>query len=152
MATGLLIHGIIFLVLPLYSSWLRMTINGTAMKIWRDGITMEAGKTSKAFEARQARIAFETSIGSQHLKRSKDVKEWSKFPEFFFEGISGQTHTNQSGDGSVGGGDGMVASVHPPPPPPPVPPPSTEPTIKVKITDKIELLEVLTSLEDYHSY
>ena len=30
----------------------------------------------------------------------------------------------------------MVASVHPPPPPPPTPPPSTEPTIKVKITDK----------------
>lgn len=46
----------------------------------------------------------------------------------------------------------MVASVHPPPPPPPAPPPSTEPTIKVKITDKIELREVLTSLEDYHSY
>ena len=114
----------------------RMTINGTAMKIWRDSITMEAGKASKAFEARQARIAFETSIGSQHLKRSKDVKEWSKFPEFFFEGISGQTQTNQSGDGSDGGGDGMVASVHPPPPPPPAPPPSTEPTIKVKITDK----------------
>ena len=30
----------------------------------------------------------------------------------------------------------MVASAHPPPPPPPAPPPSTEPTIKVKITDK----------------
>ena len=44
MATGLLIHGIIFLVLPLYSSCLRMTITGTAMKIWRDSITMEAGK------------------------------------------------------------------------------------------------------------
>ena len=52
MATGLLIHGIIFLVLPLYSSCLRMTINGTAMKIWRDSITMEAGKASKAFEVR----------------------------------------------------------------------------------------------------
>ena len=73
---------------------------------------------------------------ANHLERSKDVKAWSKFPEFFFEGVSGQTQTNQSGDGSDGGGDGMVASVHPPPPPPPAPPPSTEPTIKVKITDK----------------
>jgi hypothetical protein len=43
MATGLLIHEIIFLVLPLYSSWLRMTINGTAMKIWRDSITSWEG-------------------------------------------------------------------------------------------------------------
>ena len=82
---------------------------------------------------------------------SKMSKGGQSFQNFSLR-VSGQTQTNQSGDGSDGGSDGMVASAHPPPPPPPAPPPSTEPTIKVIITDKIELLEVLTSLEDYHSY
>ena len=61
---------------------------------------------------------------------SKMSKGGQSFQNFSLR-VSGQTQTNQSGDGSDGGGDGMVASVHPPPPPPPAPPPSTEPTIKV---------------------
>ena len=63
-------------------------------------------------------------------------KGGQKFPEYFFEEIPAEKQTNQSGDGPDGGGDGGAASAHPPPPPPPEPPPSTEPTVKVKVTDK----------------